>query len=226
MPNGPHRRPARTVLEQRIRERRQTFEEFAEAAERYARDHGEVGTLSVRHLQRLAAGHRADAKPLGPVRPATARLLEGMLSLSTDELLARPSGRAAAHALTVAVAVVIRESQVLLVRRRSVTDSGDSTWQFPAGIVKPDVAPETVAVDETAAETGVQCVFVRPLGSRLHPDTSVVCRYVLCCYVAGEVRNGDLAENTAVVWIGRAEVTQLVPSGRIFTPILEVLAAR
>ncbi|MCA1671122.1 MAG: hypothetical protein LC799_02570 [Actinobacteria bacterium] len=63
---------ARTVLEQRIRERRQTFEEFASYAEVFARQHGEAGTLSVRHLQRLISGGGTASR----LRPATARLLE------------------------------------------------------------------------------------------------------------------------------------------------------
>lgn len=48
----------RTLLERMIKERRQTFEEFAEFAEVLAREHGESGTVSVRHLQRLVAGPR------------------------------------------------------------------------------------------------------------------------------------------------------------------------
>jgi hypothetical protein len=81
---------SRTLLEQKIKERRQTFEEFAEFAEVFAREHKESGTLSVRHLQRLAAGQRSNGEPLGPVRPATARLLEHIFGLDIDELLARP----------------------------------------------------------------------------------------------------------------------------------------
>lgn len=81
-------RPPRTMLEQKIRERRQTLEEFAESAERFAREHGEAGTLGVRHLQRLVSGRGPEGRPLGPVRPATARLLEHMLGSSIDELLA------------------------------------------------------------------------------------------------------------------------------------------
>lgn len=83
-------RQYRTVLEQKIRERRQTFEEFAETLETFAREHGERGTLSVRHLQRLASGRGPNGRPLGPVQPATARLLEHVLNLSIDELLAPP----------------------------------------------------------------------------------------------------------------------------------------
>ncbi|GAB2669191.1 hypothetical protein GCM10027271_31300 [Saccharopolyspora gloriosae] len=80
----------RTVLEQRIRERRLTLDEFAEYAEAYAREHGEVGTLGVRHLQRLVAGRGARGKPLGRVRPATARLLERIFGDSVETLLSEP----------------------------------------------------------------------------------------------------------------------------------------
>ena len=79
----------RTVLEQKIRERRLTLEEFVEFAAGFAREHQEPGTLGVRHLQRLIAGH-ASNRPLGPVRPATARLLENIFGASIDELLAPP----------------------------------------------------------------------------------------------------------------------------------------
>ena len=77
----PGRPLPRTLLEALIRERRQTFEEFAEDAERSARESGEEGTLSARHAQRLASGVRADGRPLGPVRPATRRVLEAMFGI-------------------------------------------------------------------------------------------------------------------------------------------------
>ena len=61
-------REYRTVLEQKIRERRQTFEEFAEFAETFAREHRELqlGSVSLRHLQRLASGVGPKGRPLGP----------------------------------------------------------------------------------------------------------------------------------------------------------------
>jgi len=83
-------KPPRTLLEQKIRERNQTFQEFTEYAEKFARDHKEPGTLSLRHLERLAVGRRGDGRPLGPVRPATARLLERIFGLSIRELLTAP----------------------------------------------------------------------------------------------------------------------------------------
>jgi hypothetical protein len=107
-------RTFRTVLEQKIWERRQTLEEFVEFAEMFAREHKEPGTLGVRHLQRLASGQGPKGRPLGPVKPSTARLLEHILGLSVDELLRSPaqvvtSGSEEANsAVPVAVAVSAR----------------------------------------------------------------------------------------------------------------------
>ncbi len=78
-------RPARTLLEHRIRQRCMTFEEFIEHAEAFARDNHESGTLSLRHLQRLVNG-----RPLGTLRPATARLLERLFNEPITALLAPP----------------------------------------------------------------------------------------------------------------------------------------
>jgi tetratricopeptide (TPR) repeat protein len=78
-------RTARTLLEQRIRERCLTFEEFVQHAETFARDNHEPGTLSLRHLQRLVSGQQ-----LGALRPATARLLEHIFGEPIAALLAPP----------------------------------------------------------------------------------------------------------------------------------------
>ena len=74
------------MLVQRIRERRLSYEEFCEQLEVFARENNEVGTVSIRHMQRLAAG-RVTSEQL---RPATARLLEKFFESSIDELLAPP----------------------------------------------------------------------------------------------------------------------------------------
>lgn len=84
-------RRTRTNLEREIRRRGQTAEEFSEYAETFAREHGMRATLSARHLQRLMSGHGANGQPLGPVRPATRRLLEAILSQPIDELLSPPT---------------------------------------------------------------------------------------------------------------------------------------
>ncbi|WP_103342120.1 hypothetical protein [Amycolatopsis sp. CA-126428] len=88
----PHR--SRTVLELLIRERRQTFEEFAEFATDFARDCGEPGTLSGRHVKRLASGRGDGGKPLGRPQQATVRLLERIFGVKIDELLSPPRERA------------------------------------------------------------------------------------------------------------------------------------
>lgn len=86
------RAPARTLLERLIRnERGETFEEFVAYAEEYARRHHLRGTLSLRHLLRLVAGQKEDGSPLGPVRPATAQLLERIFGVDVAELLSPPT---------------------------------------------------------------------------------------------------------------------------------------
>lgn len=227
MPTGTSGlRAARTLLEQKIRERRETFEEFAEYVERFAREHNEPGTLSVRHLQRLAAGRNPDGTPLGPLRPATSRLLERILGMSVDDLLdlntAAPSMPSNAQPLRVAVAVVIKDTDVLIVCRRG-DEGGGISWQFPTGIVKPGAAPEIVAVRETLCETGVNCRITSNLGRRLHPTTKVYCDYLLCEYLNGECTNFDVAENVSVAWVDTKQLPRFIPRDYIYPPVLRVL---
>lgn len=222
--------PFRTVLEQKIRERRQTFEEFVAYAENYAREHGEPGTLGLRHLQRLVSGRRSDGRPLGPVRPETARLLERIFRMSIGELLSPPaafsgvenSGTEDVRALRVAVAVVRKDSSVLVVCRRG-DDANGISWQFPAGIVKPNANPSVVAVRETLAETAVHCLAVEEIGSRIHPVTGVLCDYVLCEYLTGEVQNVDVVENAGVAWAEVSDLTRFIPADQIYQPVLDLL---
>jgi 8-oxo-dGTP diphosphatase len=102
-------------------------------------------------------------------------------------------------------------------------DASGITWQFPAGVVKPGVRPETVTVRETLSETGVHCAVRMNLGSRLHPVTGVQCEYFLCDYLAGEARNSDIIENVDVMWAPRDTVTRFIPADAIFPPIMAAL---
>lgn len=139
-------------------------------------------------------------------------------------LLMRPEPKpvAEAQALRVAIAVVQRGTEVLLVCRR-----GDDTlsWQFPAGMCKPGAAATTVAVQETHAETGVHCAVREELGTRIHPKTRVLATYVLCDYLAGEAANLDTVENMDVAWVPLAALTRFIPADRIYPPILSALEA-
>lgn len=136
-------------------------------------------------------------------------------------LLSRPTTKAPeAQALRVAIAIVTRRDEVLLVCRR-----GDSSirWQFPAGVVKPGASPEAVAAQETHAETGIHCAVRQHLGSRLHPVTGVVCDYYLCDYLAGEASNKDALENMDVAWAARSVLTRFIPLDSIYPPIMAAL---
>jgi 8-oxo-dGTP pyrophosphatase MutT (NUDIX family) len=222
----------RTLLEQKIRERRQTLREFVEFAESYARENKHVGTLSFRHLQRLVAGKQPDGSPLSPVRPATARLLEEIFDTRVERLLAPPDwappyvdyelAQQEPHPLRVAVAIVVKESEVLVVCRRAAHEN-DIMWQFPAGIVKPGAPPKAVAVRETLRETGIHCSVSRSLGQRVHPITSVVCDYMLCEYVSGDAMNSDIEENLSVAWVGNERLDRIIPKDQIFPPVREAL---
>ncbi|XVV11775.1 NUDIX hydrolase [Actinoplanes sp. CA-131856] len=127
-----------------------------------------------------------------------------------------------AVALAVAIAVVLKNGDVLLVCRRDADPSG-ITWQFPAGIVKPGASAATVAIRETLAETGVHCSVRDELGGRIHPLSGVRASYFLCDYLAGEVENRDEIENTGALWAPKEDVTRFIPKQRIFAPVLHAL---
>lgn len=98
-PRNVSGRRARTLLEQLIRaERGETYEEFVAYAEEYARRNRLRGTLSLRHLVRLASGRKADGSPLGTPRPATVDLLERIFGVPIGELLAPPKNEPADRA--------------------------------------------------------------------------------------------------------------------------------
>lgn len=138
-------------------------------------------------------------------------------------LLSRPAEETMqAQALRVAIAIVVRGNDVLLVCRRG---SEALTWQFPAGVVKPGSAAEAVTVQETHSETGVHCSARQHLGSRLHPDTGVIADYYLCEYLMGDATNRDPLENADVQWVPRTALPRFIPTGRIYPPILTALEA-
>ncbi|MPY81079.1 MAG: hypothetical protein GEV04_22140 [Actinophytocola sp.] len=144
--------PARTVLERRIRERRLTFEEFVEFAETFARQHNEPGTLSVRHLQRLAAGRGEHGRPIGRPRAATARLLERIFGVSIDELLSPPD--AASRVETDSAAELRRmrrasqhvDTSVLALLRDQLTATRRLDRQFGAIVAHDEVLAKITQV--------------------------------------------------------------------------------
>ena len=145
--------------------------------------------------------------------------------LRTDDAAATDLARAeGVVTLSVAVAVVVAEDDVLIVCRRDPDPSG-ITWQFPAGVVKPGASAAMVAVRETLAETGVHCAVRATLGSRIHPLSKVYCEYFLCEYLAGTVENRDSAENVSAIFIPRCDLTRFIASDTIYPPVLRALEA-
>lgn len=144
-----------------------------------------------------------------PVRSRFARLIQ-------------PPAGTAAQALRVAIAIVVRQAEVLLVQRR---DAGALSWQFPAGIVKPGGSSESVAVQEAHAETGVHAAVREHLGSRVHPVTGAFCDYYAAEYLTGEAANQDPLENASVQWVPISSLTRFIPADRIYPPILAALEA-
>lgn len=163
-----------------------------------------------------------DVVPLNEIQAALDTLLEKALPPVRLRFarLAQPPADTTAQALRVAIAVVLRGAEVLLVQRQ---DDKGLPWQFPTGIVKPGGSPEAVAIRETHNETGIHCAVKQPLGERLHPNSGAYCHYFLAEHLAGEATNRDAAENAAVQWVPVSSLTRFIPADRIYRPVLDAL---
>lgn len=158
-------------------------------------------------------------------RPAVQQVLDQALSAATRdeqhrfEALQQPT-ETPAPALQAALAVVIHDDHVLLVRPLA---PDTASWQFPAGIVKPGASAEAVAVRETLAETGIDCAVRGRIGCRTHPVTGVFCVYLRCEYLAGEPENRDPFENINVRWVPACDISRFIPEDRIYPPVLAMI---
>ena len=85
--------------------------------------------------------------------------------------------------LTVAVAIIVEQSCVLLVHRRA--NDGAPPWVLPGGKVEPGESAGQAAAREVLEETGLTVRAVRILGERIHPDTGAHLVYVACEVIAG-----------------------------------------
>jgi 8-oxo-dGTP diphosphatase len=128
-----------------------------------------------------------------------------------------PDGRPA-----IAVAVIVHEGQVLLVRRRVA--EGALSWQFPAGEVEDGETPEAAAVRESAEEVALAVRAVRSLGARVHPSTGRSMTYTACEVVSGTAAVADPDELDAVAWCTRAGLVERVPFA-LFGPVQDHLDA-
>lgn len=181
-----------------------------------------AGRLGV-HSQTVAGWHsRPETKPRAEIQAALDTVYEKAPAPVRLRFarLAQPPPDIGAQVLRVAIAIVVRGAEVLLVQR---SDDKGLAWQFPTGIVKPGGSPEAVAVRETHAETGVHCAVQQPLGERVHPASGALCSYFLAEYLTGEASNLDAAENASVAWVPLSSLTRFIQPGRIYRPVLDAL---
>lgn len=110
----------------------------------------------------------------------------------------------------IAIALVIRQDKVLMVRRKN---DAELSWQFPSGEIEEGETPEEAAVREVGEETKVTCDAQEVIGWRVHPITGRTVRYVACSWTSGEPTVGDPEELDRVEWVDKTEVHERVPVG-------------
>lgn len=120
----------------------------------------------------------------------------------------------------IAAAVIVKDGQVLLVRRR--VREGSLSWQFPAGEVEPGESAGQAAAREAQEETGLTVSESKVLGERVHPNTGRTMVYVACDVVSGEASVVDDEELDELAWLRRGQLAEYVPYG-FFGPVQEHL---
>jgi 8-oxo-dGTP diphosphatase len=110
---------------------------------------------------------------------------------------------------SIAAAIIVREGEVLLVRRR--VREGQLSWQFPAGEVEAGESDVQAAIRETSEEVGLDVRAIQRLGERIHPATGRMMVYVACEVVGGTARVVDDDEIAEVEWCDRAKLAHHVP---------------
>jgi len=120
----------------------------------------------------------------------------------------------------VAVAVIVHDGRVLLIRRR-VAEPG-LLWSFPGGKAKTGESADEAAVREALEETGLTVIARSVLGERVHPATHRVMTYVACDARAGAAHAAAPGEVAEVAWCSRAQLDKRVSDG-IFQPVQDYL---
>jgi len=120
-----------------------------------------------------------------------------------------------------AIAVVIHNERVLLVRRKNEPNAG--MWGFPGGHVDPGETAMAAAARELAEETSVLAVperYLTNLDIIIHDDTGALQFHfllaaVLCRYESGvPVADDDVSD---AAWVPFADVAQLDTSANVDT---------
>ena len=114
--------------------------------------------------------------------------------LGRPENFPRTPARKRIPTVPVAVAVVRRNSQVLITRRKEEGLLG-GLWEFPGGKLKPGEAPEEACLRELHEETGIQARVECHLARVKHAYShfKIAMDVYLCHYLEGEVQlNGPV----------------------------------
>lgn len=151
MPRGDDVRPPRTLLEKLIKERDETYAEQAKAFERLSRELGENATMSVRHLQRLAAGERGTTH----ATPTTRRVMRQLYGHSLGELLGPPVETGAPQLATVV-------ARLDLDSLRTHDDSTDALTQLTSDLLTEPLAPANLGVSPEAWQAVVVRWMLEP----------------------------------------------------------------
>lgn len=129
--------------------------------------------------------------------------LAAAVEMGITDLMAALVAELASTPPSVAVAYVVRDGQLLMIRRRF--REGTLDWATPGGSLRPEEQAMAAAERETREETGVEVEPVSILGDRVHPATGRHLIYVVCRYLGGEARIMDHEEITAAEWVPIAE---------------------
>jgi tetratricopeptide (TPR) repeat protein len=171
------RQPPRTLLELLVRQREATYEEQVQAFERCARELQEPATLTVRHLQRLAAGQRSGER----ANPSTRRVMRELYGHPLDVLLG-PADEAG----TTEVVPVVQPVDPRQLSAAAARDSLDFAAWADADLVAPAVMEHVsyelgrIAVDYVSTPAlpllhdliGLRDTTVKLLRDRPHPRQS------------------------------------------------------
>ena len=144
-PTSSGREP-RTLLEKLIREREATYEEQVKAFTDLARRLNEPATITVRHLQRLAAGQRSGDR----AAPSTRRVIRQLYGHPLDQLLAPPPASALLGSPEPEPAAIeLPTADIDLDRIATLTDSADALGRLTGiAVTQPDTLNVLAVVPE------------------------------------------------------------------------------
>lgn len=116
--------------------------------------------------------------------------------------------------------IVCRRGRVLLVKRQK---DDDFVWSLPGGKIEAGETKEYAIIREIREESGVDCVAVREIGSRVHPVTGRPLSYWECRYHAG-VLYPRISTIEKAEWVTREEALERLGE-MLFDPAKDFLTS-